>query len=118
MAKTNVSPFTESGFSFIDVLMALVVLTIGVLAFADLQVIATNGNASSKSMTSALTIAETQMETLKGMAYTNIVASGPTQVTDSGVTFTQEVQVTADSPVANVKTVKVIVTWTRSEERR
>ncbi len=52
------------------------------------------------------------METLKGAAYASIVASGPTQITDSGVTFTQQVQVATDSPVANVKTVKVIVTWT------
>lgn len=102
----------DGGFGFIDLMLALVVLTIGVLALADLQIVAKKSNTSSSSMTSALTIAETQMETLKGTAYANIVASGPTQVTDSGVTFTRQVQVTNDSPVANVKTVKVIVTWT------
>lgn len=102
----------NSGVSFIDLMLALVVLAIGVLALADLQVISSRGNTFSKSMRAAISLAETQIETIKGAPYGTIVTSGPTQVTDSGVMFTQQVQVTNDSPVANVKTVKVIVTWT------
>jgi type IV pilus assembly protein PilV len=100
-----------AGFSFIDVLLALVVLTVGVLALADLKIVANAGNTSSKRMTTALTLAETQLEQIKGLTYGNVVASGPAQVTASGLTFTEQVQVTNNSPVLNVKTVKVIVTW-------
>ena len=101
----------DSGISYIDLMLALVVLTIGVLALADLQTISARGNNSSKSMSAAITVAETKLEAIKGSLYGNIVAEAPTPVTASGFTFTRQVTVTANSPVANVKTVKVIVTW-------
>src|SRR5256885_7131785 len=52
----------EAGFSFIDVLLSLVVLTFGVLALADLQVIAVSGNNSSRHLSSAVSVAEQKME--------------------------------------------------------
>lgn len=101
----------NAGFSFIDVMLALVVLTIGVLALADLQVISSRSNTSSKSTTAAISLAEKKMEEIKGTVYTSVAAEPPTQVTASGLTFTREVQVTTNSPVVNATTVKVIVTW-------
>ena len=92
-------------------MLALVVLTIGVLALADLQVISSHGNTSSKNTTAAISLAEQKLEAIKGSLYGNIVAEAPTQVTASGLTFTRQVTVTDNSPAANVKTVKVIVTW-------
>jgi len=104
----------DSGISYIDLMLALVVLTIGVLALADLQTISARGNNSSQSMSAAITVAEAKLEAIKGTLYGNIVAEAPTPVTASGLTFTRQVTVTSNSPVANVKTVKVIVTWSDS----
>ena len=103
----------NGGFSFIDLMLSMVVLTIGVLAMADLQVIATRSNNSSKSMAAALTIATAKMEEIKDKGFTSIVAEAPVSVPDaaSGLTFTRQVTVTIDSPIAGSKTVKVIVTW-------
>ena len=103
----------DTGFGFIDVMVALVILTIGVLALADLQVIAVRSNAFSKGMVAALTVAETKLEQLKDSVFTSIVAEAPQPVTDtaSGLTFTRQVTVTNDTPIAGSKTVKVIVTW-------
>ena len=103
----------EDGFSFIDLMLATVVLTIGVLAMMDLQIIAARSNASSKGTTAALTVAEAKLEQLKDSVFTSIVAEAPQPVTDtaSGLTFTRQVTVTNDTPIAGSKTVKVIVTW-------
>src|SRR2546425_12191312 len=92
---------SEAGFSFIDVMLALVILTIGVLALADLQTATLKRGISSQRLISAITIAEQKMETIKKTTYGNIVAEPSTQVTASGLTYTRQVT------VAN-----------RSEERR
>lgn len=102
----------NSGISFIDLMLALVVLTIGVLAMMDLQVIATRSNASSQGMASALTIAESKMEQIKDQVFTSIVSEAPTSVVMSNITFTRQVTVTIDTPIAGSKTIKVTVSWT------
>jgi len=100
-----------AGFSFIDVMLALVVLTIGVLALADLQIIASRGNTSSKNTTAAISVAEKKLEAIRNVVYANIAAEAPTQVTESGQTFTRQVTVATNSPMTNAKTVTVTVTW-------
>lgn len=106
----------NAGVSFLDLMLSMVVLTIGVLAMADLQVIATRSNNSSKGTAAALTIATAKMEEIKDTVFTSVVAEAATTVTDaaSGLTFTRQVTVTIDSPIAGSKTVKVIVTWSDS----
>lgn len=93
-------------------MLALVVLTVGVLAMMDLQVIATRSNASSQGTAAALTIAESKMEEIKDKVFTSVVSEAPTPVVVSNITFTRQVTVTIDTPIAGSKTVKVIVTWT------
>lgn len=101
----------NSGISFIDLMLALVVLTIGVLAMMDLQIIATRSNASSQGTVAALSIAESKMEEIKDKVFTSIVSEAPTPVTVSNITFTRQVTVTNDTPIAGSKTVTVTVTW-------
>ena len=104
----------NAGFGFIDLMLAMVVLTIGVLALADLQIVSSKGNTSSKNTTAALNIAENKIEAIKGMVYSNVVVEASTPVLDSGITFTRQVTVTVNSPIVNTKKVTVIVTWSDS----
>lgn len=109
----------NAGFSFIDLMLSIVVLTIGVLAMADLQVIATRSNNSSTGTAAALTVATAKMEAIKDTVFTSIVAEAATQLPPvylneaqtQWIIFTRQVTVTIDSPIAGSKTVKVIVTW-------
>src|SRR2546422_4170800 len=94
---------SEAGFSFIDVMLALVILTIGVLALADLQTVTLKRGISSQRLISAITIAEQKMETIKKTTYANIVAEPSTQVTASGLTYNRQVTVANDSPLVNTK---------------
>src|SRR2546421_4187632 len=82
---------SEAGFSFIDVMLALVILTIGVLALADLQAVTLKRGISSQRLISAITMAEQKMETIKKATYANIVAEPSTQVTASGLTYNRQV---------------------------
>lgn len=116
--RANVRVTDNAGFSFIDVMLSLVVLAFGVLALADLQVVASSGNTASKMMTSAITVAEKKMEEVKNTPYASIVAEPATQVTSSGLTFTRQVTITANAPILNATTVNVIVTWTEGSATR
>lgn len=63
------------GFSLIEVLIALAVLTVGVTALAQLATIATRANVSAREMTMAALLAEAKMEQLRGLAW-GLDASG------------------------------------------
>jgi type IV pilus assembly protein PilV len=99
------------GFTLIEVMLTLVILSIGILAMARLQIAAIRGNGLSQRMTTAASVAEGKIEQLKNAPFADIQPESPTQVTASNLNFTREVTVTNNSPMANTKTVSVIVTW-------
>ncbi len=108
----------EAGFSFIDVMLALVILTFGVLGLADLQVIASSGNKASQGLTTAAALGQAKLEAIKNTPYANIVAEAVTPVTGAdGSTYTRTVTVATDSPVVNAKTVTVTITWLDSANK-
>jgi type IV pilus assembly protein PilV len=102
---------SEEAFTLIEIMIALVVLSVGLVALAGLQISAIKGNAFSKRMTTAVTIANARLEEIKNTAYANIQSESSTQVSASNMNFTRQVTVNNDSPVLNTKTVNVTVTW-------
>ena len=106
----------EDGFTLIEIMITLVILSIGLVALAGLQVSAIKGNTFSKRMTSAVSIANQKLEQIKNTAYDNIISESSTQITTNypnqpSMTFTRQVTVMNNSPLANTKTVNVTVTW-------
>jgi type IV pilus assembly protein PilV len=62
----------ERGFSLIEVLIAILILTIGLLSLAQMMLVATNANALSGRMTASAALAKEQLELLKAAPfYTN-----------------------------------------------
>lgn len=106
------SSMQQQGFSLIEVMISLVILSFGVMALTDLQLTVTKGNKSSGGLASATTVATQKIESLKTASYSTIQSESPTTVTSAGRTFTRQVIVTDNQPSVNVKTVKVIVTGT------
>jgi type IV pilus modification protein PilV len=65
----------DEGFSLIEVMVAMMILTVGLLSLAQMMVVATNSNSLSGRMTSCSALAKEQLERLKASPfYTNPAA--------------------------------------------
>jgi len=107
---------SQNGFTLLEVLVAIVILTIGLLGTAGLTTGVIRGNHFSKNVTSATAAAQTKLEAIKsgGYVYATAVNFPSDAVTMGGMTFTRTTTITNSSPAANMKTVSVTVSWTES----
>ena len=68
----------NKGFSLIEMLIAVTILAVGLLAVAGLQVTAIQGNSQGSSISQATTLAEDRIEAIRNMDYAAIsFASNP-----------------------------------------
>jgi type IV pilus assembly protein PilV len=114
--KSKPSISIEEGFTLVETMIALVVLSVGLVALAALQTSAIRGNAFSKRMTTAVSIANEKMEQLKNSSYANILSESPTQINQSNMNYSRQVIVTNNSPLPNTKTVNVTITWSEGSK--
>jgi Tfp pilus assembly protein PilV len=100
----------EQGFSLIDVLGAVAVLTIGLLGIASMHVGAMQGNFLAGHVTEGTTWAQDKLEELLALPYDDINAdTSPEQQGDYTIAWTV-VDDTGGAP-ANTKMITVTVTW-------
>jgi type IV pilus assembly protein PilV len=107
----------KDGFTLLELLVALTILSVGLLGTAMLTTGIIRGNFFSKNITSATAVAQTTIEGAQRVGY----AAVNTYVTDSskvpatvsmgGVSFSQSASVTNNSPASNMKTVSITVSW-------
>lgn len=69
MRKGQKRQGTESGFTLVEVLIAVAILAGGILAMAAMQLTAVGGNSYASDVTQATTLARQQMETLMATDY-------------------------------------------------
>lgn len=101
----------QAGFSYIEVLVSSVILSIGVLALTQFQVTTAGENNSSSMRTTAVSLLEKKVESLKSLPFAGVQSEAPSTLIESGGTFTRQVTVTNNSPFLNTKTVNVSVSW-------
>jgi type IV pilus assembly protein PilV len=109
----------EDGFTLIEIFIAIVLLTVGLLGTAALTTGVVRGNVGSRNMTTATAIAQSCLEENRRVGYTsagsvpvggaNNCITGSTTVTSGGVAFTRNF--TIDTSVSNIKTLTVAVSW-------
>jgi len=100
----------NAGFTLVESMLTLAIMSVGLLALAGLQITALRGNDLSRRMTTAVSIAEQNIEQLKNTPYTNIQAEAASEVTASNLHFTRQITVT-NGPLPNTKSVSVLVSW-------
>ena len=110
---------TQRGFTLTELLITIVVLTLGILGTAALTTGIIRGNSFSKNITSATAIAQSQLEEVQRVGYANVdtdhfPASAQVVTTPDGVSFTRTTTIADNSPATNVKTVTVEVRWTEA----
>jgi type IV pilus assembly protein PilV len=114
----NVVLESSRGFTLIEVLVTILILTIGLLGTAGLTTAIIRGNSFNKNLTTATTVAQTQLEAIQRAGYTGAVindVSGPFKSSDTvsagGIAFSRTTGITTAS---NTKTVTVTVSWTEA----
>ncbi len=128
----------STGFTLVEVMIAMVVFIIGVLAVAALHVTSIRGNASASSFTEATTHAGDWIETLMTLPYndgrlqdgsgTGDGVNGLNDTVDNGgadfsqkttdMRYTIDTNIADNAAVVYTKTIRVIVTWDDGNQRR
>jgi len=96
----------------IEVLVALVILSIALLALAGLMVTTTKNNSFGNHMTEAATFAQDKLEELRVTEWFDIAGNADTTVS-SGITYNRTWTVVPTPPIPNdiMKEITITVTW-------
>jgi type IV pilus assembly protein PilV len=129
----------QSGFTLLEVLIAISILTVGLLGVAQMQIMGIRGNYFSGNTTTALTLAEEKMEDLLGKSYSdtdlddtetgnnaNLTSITTIEHEELNIDETGQVgggiyhriwNVADNTPILGTKTVAVIATWDNDSHR-
>ena len=98
---------SDSGFSLIEVLIALAIFSIGLLAISSMVISTTNSTAVARKVTESSSWAADRIEQLVATPYDDLADSPAPEVEGA---YSISWVVTDDSPVDNVKTITMRVT--------
>ena len=101
----------SNGFTLIEVLVALVILSIALLSLAGLMATTTRNNAGGGHLTEAATLAQDTLERLRVAPLGYIpLTYNTTTVAPSGITYNWGWA--ASQPIPSLETITIIVSWT------
>lgn len=103
----------QRGFTLLEVIFAISILTFGILAVGSMQISSIRGNNLASNLTEGTCIACDRMELLMTRSYTHAdLASGITHSDPNPPAgYAVSWQIDSNFPIANTKTVTVTVTW-------
>ena len=104
----------EKGFTLLEVLIAISIFSIGILAVGTMQISSIGGNASARMHTEAATWAADRAERLMALPYDHAdldAANNPHAATEGDGVHNIQWNVADNTPISNTKTIRVIVTW-------
>lgn len=105
--------FSKKGFTLTEVLLGSVILAVGILAIAAMQITSTRGGYFSNNVTRATIFAQDKLEYLKNLSYRNSdLSSGQhNEGTISDTIFSRQYTIVEDAG-NSMKTISVTVQWT------
>ncbi len=107
---------TQKGFTLLEILVALTILSIGLLGMAGLTTTIMHGNALSSKVTTATTLGQDRMEHFRRLGYSNTPTTDTTTTEDYNsianyFSYKRVSFIDVDSPSAAMKTVTITVSW-------
>lgn len=127
----------SKGLTLVEVLVALTILSIGLLGVALMQITSISGNTFSREMAVAIELGQDMLEKLNALQFTDpALAAGPTHPTQNDVNnglgvgvgaanvtdemgqtvgpliYTRTWEVVDNAPATNMKTITVTINWT------
>lgn len=107
------------GFTLVEIMIAIAILVLALLGLASLAVMVIKGNAFSKTLTTATTLAKDRMEQLKNTSYDTLAPGTDYAAMDATVqatrasdtVYTRTWTVNANSPASDMTTIIVTVDW-------
>ena len=101
----------SKGFSLIEVMIALVILAVALLALAGLMITTTKNTSFGGHMTEAATFAQDKLEQLRASPWVSIIAGADTQVGATGISYARSWTVAAN-PTGDQRWVTITMNWT------
>jgi prepilin-type N-terminal cleavage/methylation domain-containing protein len=101
----------SKGFLLIEVMIALVILAVALLALAGLMITTTKNTSFGGHMTEAATFAQDKLEQLRASPWTGIIAGADTQVGATGISYARSWTVAAN-PNGDQRWVTITMNWT------
>jgi len=102
----------EKGFSLIELMIAIVILSVGLLGLAGLQATAINGNHHGNTIGQATALAQNTIEQIRNTSYDEIIpANFPISEPVGGSNFDRAVLIEEDTPLNELKRITVTVSW-------
>lgn len=110
----------NGGFTLMEVLIAIAVFAIGMLAVGSMQISAVNNNFAARMRTEATILASEKMEELMSLEnYDDPLLSDITHIwpdpVDPDAIYCMEWEVDEDYPLVSTKTITLSVRWTENE---
>jgi len=101
----------SKGFSLVEVLIALLILAVSLLALAGLMVTTTRNSSFGGHMTEASTFAQDKLEQLSVSPWAGVAAGNDTTQGSTGITYTRNWTVTPNAD-GNQRWVSITLNWT------
>ena len=100
----------QAGFTLIEVLIAITVFAVGILAIVSMQTTSVGGNAKARCMSDATSWAADRVEILMALDYDDAdLDPGAHTAAPNPPGYTISWNITADAPIPNIKTISVTV---------
>jgi prepilin-type N-terminal cleavage/methylation domain-containing protein len=103
----------SQGFSLIEVLIALVILSVAFLGLAGLMVQTTKNNSFGEHMTEAATFAHDQLEKLRISSWVNVVTGNDMRQGSTGINYARSwiVVLNVAPPNDTIKEITITISW-------